>query len=136
MTRSKVLAVMATVYALAVLFVVLWPSHLDNDLAIRSWPPVRATADALGVSTLTVYRVIEKAMNVAMFIPVGVIVGLVLGRLGRRVALAAVVVLAAGAETVQLVFLSGRTAELTDVLANALGGLLGLLLLGSRPRPR
>jgi hypothetical protein len=65
---------------------------------------------------------VEFAANVALFVPVGLLVTLVTRRLWLGVVLA--LVLSAGAELVQEL-LPGRTASLRDVLANTLGAAIG-----------
>ncbi|WP_043670313.1 VanZ family protein [Clavibacter michiganensis] len=74
------------------------------------------------------YSMIEEAANVALFVPLGMLGVLALGR--RRWWLVAVAgtVLSASVELAQGAFLPGRVASLGDVATNGLGALLGAVL--------
>jgi hypothetical protein len=68
--------------------------------------------------------------NVLLFVPLGF--GLRLLGLRRRYALAIIVALTASIETAQYWVISGRDSALGDLLANTLGGILGLALIDAR----
>ncbi|AWB96293.1 VanZ family protein [Agromyces badenianii] len=68
---------------------------------------------------------IEFAANVALFVPIGVILGLAVRRFWLGFTLA--VAFSAGAELVQ-VFLPSRVASLRDVVANVLGAVVGTFI--------
>jgi hypothetical protein len=68
--------------------------------------------------------------NVLLFVPLGL--GLRLAGLRRRYALAFVVALTASIETAQYWVISGRDSALGDLLANSLGGMLGIAVIDAR----
>jgi glycopeptide antibiotics resistance protein len=85
------------------------------------------------------YSMIEEATNVALFVPLGMLGVLALGR--RRWWLVAIAgtALSASVELAQGAFLPGRVASLGDVAANGLGALVGAVLaalLAARRRRR
>lgn len=73
----------------------------------------------------------DTIANIALFVPLGVLIGAWLGRRrGRRAQWRAILLFAAisaGFETLQL-FVPARQPSIDDVIANTLGGALGLLL--------
>ncbi|MGB3375157.1 MAG: VanZ family protein [Microbacterium sp.] len=68
---------------------------------------------------------IEFSANVLMFVPLGLFLVLLIGRIGYGIVLAAVS--SAGAELIQFIIPS-REPALRDVLANTLGAVLGALI--------
>ena len=66
--------------------------------------------------------------NVGLFIPLGALAAAALPRVGRMRLWVGLVALSVGIETVQYLVPSGRVANTADVLANAIGAALGLLL--------
>ncbi len=87
-------------------------------------------SDAVGL------RTVEMALNVALFVPLGG----VLGWLGSARWLPGLVLLSVGIEVAQL-WLPDRNSEVIDVVSNSLGGLLGyagvsILLRQARTRRR
>ena len=74
------------------------------------------------------YSEVEFLANVAMFIPLGFLLGLLLA--GRAVWIAIVLIpgFSAAIEFTQSTFLAARFATAQDVFANSLGGFFGLLV--------
>jgi glycopeptide antibiotics resistance protein len=68
----------------------------------------------------------EVLGNVALFVPAGFLLAIVLGRAWASVLLC--VLAAAAIETAQRVFLPSRVPSVADVEHNALGGLVGAVL--------
>jgi len=69
------------------------------------------------------FRAVEMVLNIALFVPLGIAVGLV----ARARWLWALVLLSVGIEVVQL-WLPERQSEVVDVATNSTGGVLGYLL--------
>jgi glycopeptide antibiotics resistance protein len=86
------------------------------------------------------YATVESVANVLFFVPLGLLVVLLAGARWWWAGLAAGVVVSAGIETGQALFLPARTATLDDVVANGVGALLGavagVLLLSRAARRR
>ena len=91
-----------------------------EDLLRSLGPGMPADAVDLAVGNLLA--------NLLLFLPFGVALGLRFPDVAawRLVLLCAA--LSVGVETAQLMWSMGRSADVTDVLTNSLGGLLGLLL--------
>lgn len=119
---------LALLYVLAVSFIVFWPVHVDSG---ESGETLRRLLDA-GYSagwlpTWFSYNQVEWLSNVVMFMPGGFLAVLLLRP--RRPWLVPLGGLTATLiiESVQM-FMPGRTSSLLDVLANALGCVIGWVL--------
>lgn len=71
------------------------------------------------------YQLVEAAANVALFVPLGVLVALQLRARWSWLAVPIGALVSAGVETTQLLLLSQRFATVQDVLMNTLGSALG-----------
>ncbi|WP_281285305.1 VanZ family protein [Cellulomonas xylanilytica] len=80
------------------------------------------------------YPVLEAVANVVMFVPFGVLVGLLVRRAWVVVALATTT--SAAIELNQLLFLASRVATVQDVVLNTLGAVVGLGMLRVLARRR
>jgi VanZ family protein len=91
---------------------------------------LRWTTDALqheaGFRSVTVQGV-ERTANVLLFVPAGLLLCYAFPRTPRLLVWALCVVVSAGAEAAQY-FLPDRDATLVDVLTNATGAAIGVLL--------
>lgn len=136
--RSRRITVALLVAYLALVArVTLWPEPGPD----RTFDVVRAVIGWLDSHGIAVtYLGVEFAANIAMFVPFGILVGLLVPR--RRAWL--VIVLGAATsvaiELAQLAFLPTRVADVRDVVANTLGAAAGLALLllvtrSRRPAP-
>lgn len=79
----------------------------------------------------------DAAVKIVLAIPLGVLVTLRWPALPPAAVIVAGMCLSAAAETVQLLFLDERAAQLTDVAANTLGTTVGVLVavVARRDRP-
>jgi glycopeptide antibiotics resistance protein len=126
-SRARVgLAVTASVaYGLVVAFATLTPTPLDRGYR-TSIERLLAVMHRHGVPDWFGYDALESSANVAMFVPVGFLVAMLLPRRRWWMALLACPALSAGIEASQAAFLSERFATIADVMANSLGALLGI----------
>jgi glycopeptide antibiotics resistance protein len=111
----------------AVLFATMWPAPLDQVYTFT----VTQLLDVLhkyGVPLWFGYTKLEFSANVVMFAPLAFL--LTLTQPTRRWWLALVLcpALSGAIELTQAIFLDARFATLTDVLANSIGALLGVVL--------
>lgn len=74
------------------------------------------------------YTQLEFSANIVMFVPLGFLVGLLVARRLLWMPLLVVPVLSATIEILQGLLLSQRFASVLDVLANTMGGYMGLAL--------
>lgn len=127
---------MTAVYLAALGVILLWPDHLDRKAGA-------AYAVLYELFPGATPRTMDFGLNVVLFVPFGVVLGVVLrGHPWRLLGIACAVPLLV--EIFQGVFLPGRTSSVVDVVANALGALIWAaamalgrgLLIGRRTRPR
>jgi glycopeptide antibiotics resistance protein len=109
-----------------VLLITLWPSHLFMEVkpqVVRGleWMHERELLEWLYWTRL------EVLANVAMLVPVALLLTFALGARRWWLAVAACVAGSAGVELVQH-FMPGRVASVGDVVANGLGACIGALL--------
>ncbi|MGN8026970.1 VanZ family protein [Microbacterium sp. 22242] len=119
--RVRRVLVWMLVYAIVVAIIVFWPQPF---LSVFD-PWIRKASVEL--PALTLPRV-EFAANIAMFVPLGMFLAVLLPR--RRYLVAPIgFVTTIMIESVQGLFLSSRSATVADVLANTTGACLGLLII-------
>lgn len=101
--------------------------------AIAFWPSPVDSGARPALSTITrifpflTYDVIEFSANVALFVPLGFLVALLLPR--RRYLVVPIALIATvSIEGLQGAFLGARTSSLLDVVANTTGACIGLVL--------
>jgi VanZ family protein len=122
-------AVLLAVYSVAVLVIVAWPTPVDRG-ASRAIVRVLEALHDRNVLMFLGYRQVEFLANVGMFVPLGLLIGVVLGRRLWGLAILMGFGLSAGIEVFQLVFLPDRFATVDDVIANTLGALFGAFAAG------
>lgn len=107
-------------YAAALALIAFWPTPVDRGAT-------GLLREIARVVPLLSYDVVEFTANIALFVPLGVLLALALPR--RRVlVLPIALVVTSAIEVGQAVFLAERTASVRDVVANTAGAGLGLLL--------
>ena len=132
----------ALAYVVALAMIAFWPTPVDRG-AHGSISSAVLWLHAHGVPTWLDYSAIEFTANIALFIPVGLLVVVLTSSrrwwLGPAIGALVSTVIELG----QLAFLPERFATVNDVIANGLGALLGAglavgvlrLALGPRPAP-
>ncbi|WP_448631360.1 VanZ family protein [Cellulomonas soli] len=111
-------------WAIAVVRLTLWPAPAPDD----TFDVVRAVIGWFVDHGIPVtYAGVEAVANVLMFVPFGVLTGLLLVRRWPIVPMAAA--LSGAIELSQLLFLPTRVPTVQDVVLNTLGAGLGLLAL-------
>ena len=133
---------MALAYLAALTLIAFWPTPVDRGLQ-GSISSVVLWLHAHGMPAWLGYESIEFSANIALFVPVGLLVVLFAGP--RRWWMGTLIgsVISCIIELGQLVFLPERFATVNDVIANSLGALLGTLIavsvlriaLGPNPMP-
>ena len=123
--RASTLA--AVVFAGLLALIVLVPASSDlssNPLVLRA---IRAL-HRLGAPDWVTFNSIEFGANIALFVPVGMIVVLLAG--ARRWWLGVLVggLASIAIEAAQMIFVTSRVASARDVLANTAGSFIGALL--------
>ena len=125
-----------TLYLAALGCIGFWPTPVDRPLSGFLDDVFSALHENLLTAGIN-YGVVEGTANVILFFPLGLFLALLLPV--RRWGLAALAGLftSVAIEAVQYLLLSQRQASLRDVMNNALGALLGALVVRlARTRPR
>ena len=115
----------AAIYALALSLVGMWPHPVDEDVDVAGFPPVHWTTDALGLTPVQGYEVVQFAANILLFVPFGALVLLMWHRAGVVHATVAGAAAAALIELLQFLARPERLASVQDVVANTLGAAVG-----------
>lgn len=122
-------ALALSVYVAGVLANTLFPIYLDKPPRSGPWQAY------IDLTPLTGYEVADAAMNVCVFVPLGLLLGLVLPRWTWWRVLAAATVFSLAIETSQLLaalFLGGgHVADVNDFLFNVVGAGCGCVLLST-----
>ena len=122
--RLQIAAGILVAYAIAVLTVTLWPTPVDHGFQ----PSISRFLGVLHRHGLPVwfgYNKLEFGANIAMFLPAGFLVALLLPARRWWIALLICPAISIGIELTQAIFLSARFATVNDVIANSLGAVLG-----------
>lgn len=137
-TSRRVLRLVLAGYLLLVARITLWPS-LDDEPALAWVTGFLAWLHDHGLPARIDLVVVEALANVAMFVPLGLLLPVTTSALagGRRWwAVGAGLGLSALIETCQLLFLPTRYPTVQDVVMNTLGALVGVVLLTLAARTR
>lgn len=117
-----VAAAVFALYAVALVAIVFWPTPVDRGAGRL------LSAITRRIPFLT-YDVIEFTANIALFVPFGILLAILLKPRRRSLVVAQVVAfafaIALAIEVSQGVFLAERTASVLDVVANMCGAVLG-----------
>jgi len=125
--RVVYIAVPAVLYLAVVLFVVFWPVPVDRPVE-GSLARLLVWLHGHGVPGWFDYGLVEWLANVAMFVPWGAFGAIMLAPRRWWLVVLSALLASTAIETAQLVLLSARFASLTDIAANTLGAILGVLL--------
>lgn len=123
--RRAVAAVL--IYGAVVLAVTMWPAPVDrgHEGAIE-W--LLGMLHGIGVPRWFGYSALEFTANITMFVPLGLLVGMILPLGSTRLSLLLLPTFSVAIELTQAVVLSQRFASLDDVVANSIGGWIGVLI--------
>lgn len=106
-------------YAIVVAVIVFWPEHVDKGMGsfLRT---------VMHYIPLVTPRRVEFGSNILLFVPLGILLAILMPR--RRYLVAPIgFVVTLTIESVQGVLLGGRTASVSDLIANTAGTCIGLL---------
>ena len=136
--RSRWLLLSAGAYALALALIGLWKTPVDRNVAVVDLPPVAWTIRQLGLTPWEGYDLVEFTANIALFVPLGVLMLLWWRQRGWLHAAGVAFATSLTIEILQQVLRPERFASVSDVVANTAGGAIGGLLVvaGRRLRSR
>lgn len=126
MTRARRLTItLLVVYLAGLVRVTLWP-QIGAD---KGFDLVRSALSWLhSIGVPLTFSATEFVANIVLFVPFGVLVGL-LARWPSWLVVLAGAVTSGVIELTQLLFLPDRVADVRDLVANTLGSLVGVLVL-------
>lgn len=125
--RVRLVSVLTAIYVLFVLAVTLNPKTVDNGLD-RYIDKALNQLHAHGVPAFVNYDFLEFTSNIAFFVPVGFLLGLLVPFRAWWVSPFLGAALSVFVELCQKFFLPGRVASVQDVLANTAGAVLGTIV--------
>jgi glycopeptide antibiotics resistance protein len=120
-----------SVATLAYLGALAWLTLTPSDASVRTFSLLQRVVQAFQSNADTeflTYPRVEFAANVALFVPMGVFVVLLLGRRLWWAGIFAGVLASCWIELAQGIWLSDRVSDPRDLLSNGLGTILGVLL--------
>lgn len=124
--QHPVLSIATTAYLAAVCWLTLNPS-INTEESSWLWSTYRALHD-YGPTHWVTFDGIEFAVNLVLFIPVGIFFVLLLGRKRWFWAILFGLVGACWIELAQFLWLPERIADVRDVVSNGIGIVVGVLL--------
>lgn len=114
-------------YGIFLALVVFWPSPIDRPVA-GMLERVISELHERGVPAFVDYSFIEFTANVALFVPVGFLFGLMLPMRWTVIALLLGPALSGAIEVAQHVLLAERYSTISDIVANSIGSTLGVMV--------
>lgn len=125
--RVTFAATLLLAYAVIVLVMTMWPTPITKgrEAAVDKVITVVHRSDMFEWFG---YSAFEFLANVALFIPLGFLVGLAFARRFIWVGLLLLPAFSAGIEVTQRLLISDRYGTMQDIVANSIGGWIGLLL--------
>lgn len=131
--RQRVGAVGLGAVLLAALAITLNPTPVDRGRSDTVWSFLDML-HRIGIPESFGYLELEFTANIIMFLPLGFFFALLVGERSWWLALAFPLVLSIGIELTQLILLPERFADISDVIANSLGGWIGVGIAAMVPR--
>lgn len=125
--RHALVWTLILIYGVFLGFVVFWPSPIDRPVAGLLERVIQELHER-GVPGFVDYEFIEFTANIALFVPVGLLLGLAMPMRWTLLTLLLGPALSAGIEWAQSQLLEARYAAVSDVIANSLGATVGVLL--------
>lgn len=123
--RIGLASALLAVWTVVILVVTLRPRPVTegNEAVINT---ILEAAHSAGIPSSFGHHAFQYAANIAMFVPFGFLLALVLPQRSWWIALLGVPAFSGLIEMSQALFLSARFADISDVVANTIGGWFGL----------
>ena len=122
---TRPLLVGSTLYVVALVVIALWPTHIDASIDVVDGTFVGRWLLGRGLTHGEVYDLIEFWSNVALYLPLGLLAMMLSARVRWWHAVTLSFAVSATFEALQAGLRPGRTADVTDIVANTLGATLG-----------
>lgn len=115
------------VYLVALAWITLTPTSV-SDGALSIVGRVLEVVQRVDALAWVRYDQLEFSANIVLFVPMGVLVSLLLGRRGWWAAIAVGVIASCWIELAQYVWLPTRVADPRDLVSNSIGTAVGVVL--------
>lgn len=109
-----------SLYGVALALIAFWPEHVDKNFS----PLIEKL---IAVVPLLTYQRLEFGANIALFIPLGLLLTMMLHR-RPHLTLPIAVICSVAIESAQAVLLEHRTPSVLDIIANTAGACIGIVL--------
>jgi glycopeptide antibiotics resistance protein len=126
--RRPIALALAGVYAINLMFVAMWPTHIDQNLDMAHRWPITWLVGLFDLTPATGYEIGEFSANILLFVPLGILAMMLLPRLSWQRTVVSAGALSTLIELVQTFLRPERTGDPRDVIANALGAAVGAAL--------
>lgn len=123
--RHPILSLVTFAYLAVVGWITLGPQPVDSGNDAWLWRLLRFFGRH-DITDWITYQRVEFGSNLAMFIPIGMFFLLLFGRRLWFISVLSGVALTCAIETVQI-FLPSRVSDISDIIANSIGTLVGVL---------
>ena len=124
--RTSIGGVLLAAYVIVVLFATMWPTPLDQGYG-AAIEKVLDVVHRNGVPQWFGYNKLEFSANILMFVPLGFLLTMLLPTRWWWLAVLVCPALSIGIELTQAAALTARFATVSDVVANSLGALIGIV---------
>ena len=115
------------IYLVALAWLTLTPSDTSGE-ALSILHRLLAVLQSIDALAWVRFDQVEFAANIALFVPMGLLLTLLLGRRGWWAALLVGIVASCWIELAQYVWLPSRVADPRDLVSNSIGTALGVLV--------
>lgn len=125
--RHTIVVLSALAYGIFLALVVFWPSPVDKPVQTQLARVIQELHER-GVPAFVDYSFIEFTANIALFIPVGFILGMAVPVRWWILAIILGPAMSVGIEVIQDLLLDARYSSAKDVLANSAGATIGVFV--------
>ncbi len=122
---SRPLLIGSALYLVVLAIIAMWPTHVDSGIDVVDGTFIGRWLLAQNLSHTQAYDLIQFWANVLLYLPLGALTMMVAARTRWWHAVVLAVAVSTVFELLQAALRPGRTADLSDVLANTLGAAVG-----------
>lgn len=115
----------SALYIVALAVIALWPTHVDSGIDVVHHTVVGRWLLSQNLSPREAYDLIQFSANVLLYLPLGALTMMATTRTRWWHAVALALAVSSVFELLQATLRPGRTADLSDVIANTLGAAVG-----------
>lgn len=121
-------ALLTTLYVAALATILLWPTPVDKPIDGTLNRTLHWFHEHGAPHWLFTYYQVQFVANIALFVPLGIILALLLPRRNSWLSIPIAAAMSVLVELIQGTFLPHRVADPRDVLANTSGAIIGFIV--------